>query len=453
MLKLHKFQSECLNEFEWFDGRVLCAIDMGLGKTIISLTHLVRHPEARPAVVVCPASVKYQWQVEAQQHTSLTTLVLSGRNPCPLPTRIPDVFVINYDILHDWVDALRTIRPKTVVIDELQYIQDHRSKRTKAVRRLCQGVKKIIALSGTPILNYPIQLWPTLNLLSPKIWASRFRFARQFCAPRFTPWGWQFRGASNTDKLNQLLTQSCMVRRRKEDVLQDLPPKIRSVLPIDIKMSEYKRAESDFLNWLAETDPLRAKKASRAVAITKIGYLLRLVAKLKINGVAEWVGEFLSNSDSKLVLFAIHKETISGLRQACRVKSVTVDGSTDTQARKRLVDQFKADRNTRLFIGNIRAAGTGIDGLQHATDTVAFCELPWRPGDLTQAEDRVWRMGLRSKTAWMYYLIAHNTIEEKLCQAIQDRQSSISAVIDGGQVDGDLDIFDRLLVSISKVSI
>ncbi len=448
-MKPYPFQSECLNEIEWFNGRALCALDMGLGKTPLSFFYLLRHPTLRPAVVVCPAAVKYQWQDTIQENTSLSVTVLSGKRAQKI-YHPPDVIVINYDILTDWVEELKRIRPRIVIIDECQMVSNHTTKRTKAVHQLCKGIKFILALSGTPLQNRPIELWSVLFLLCPKLFRSRFRFAQRYCSPKLTPWGWQYRGATHSLELNKLLLESCMVRRRTEDVLSDLPPMIRSVVPLPIRdRMEYQRANSDFLNWLSALDSDAAKRAARAETVTKVGYLLRLCAQLKLAGVVEWVNSFFSDRDGKLILFAIHKEMISNLRKMCGVTSVVIDGDTPPAERKRIVQQFQEDSQTRLLIGNIQAAGTGIDGLQKVCDTVAFIEIPWRPGVLTQAERRIWRIGSTS-TAWVYYLISHNTIEEILCKIVQQKQEGISLVLDGGKVDGDLDVFDQLMKSMIK---
>jgi SNF2 family DNA or RNA helicase len=202
----------------------------------------------------------------------------------------------------------------------------------------------------------------------------------------------------------------------------------------------------DFLNWLKQEDPTKAERAAKAQALVKIGYLLRLSAKLKLKYAVDWINEFLENSDEKLVVFAVHTKCIDALQRRCMYKSVVIDGSVTGKDRNAAVNLFRNDNSVRLLIGNIRAAGVGVDGLQIASNA-AFVELPWQPGAALQAEDRIHRIGTRSK-AWIWYLVAHNTVESRLCNILQRKQNMLSSVLDGGKVAGDLDIFDKLMKEI-----
>lgn len=437
------FQDEVINEIDWFGGRVLCALDMGLGKTAISLFWLNRHPKYYPCVVVCPASVKYVWEAESWKAVRERAIILEGQKPYFVQGKL---FVINYDILPYWLDELKRIQPRTIIIDECQYIANQ-SNRNRAVWQLCTDVPYILGLSGTPILNGPIELFPMLNILHPSVFESRFDFGNTYCSPTVGRWGIEYKGASKSKELHQLLKSTCMVRRRKVDVLKDLPPKLRAIIPIMLfgGMDEYDRANLDFLNWLSEIDPKAAKRAEKAEAYTKVGYLLRLVAKLKLPGIINYINDWSSQTDEKLVVFANHKKMIEGLANGCKERHVIIDGDVPTIERKLIVSDFQTNPKTRLCIGNMEAAGVGIN--LTAARNVLFTELGFVPAKHTQAEDRCYRIGT-TDTVWCKYAIAKGTIENRLCGIIQRKQDVSSTVLDGSKMEDDLNIMDLLLQEI-----
>jgi SWI/SNF-related matrix-associated actin-dependent regulator 1 of chromatin subfamily A len=243
-----------------------------------------------------------------------------------------------------------------------------------------------------------------------------------------------------------------MIRRLKEDVLKDLPDKIRLITPIGLDdYSEYEQAKDDFISWVAKNySKQRADRAAKAEAVTQIGYLLRLTARLKCKAVVNWANTFLEeNPTEKLVLFAVHQKMIDVLQRRVKSKNVTIDGGVTGHNRKLAVDVFRRDPATRVLIGNIKAAGTGTDGLQGVCSNAAFTELWWVPGIHTQAEGRLYRIGQTMKV-WIHYLVAYGTIEEQLCEILQKKQGVIREVLDGSIRAGDMDIFDALMNQLEK---
>lgn len=445
----YPYQLEGIQTIERFNGRALLADDMGLGKSLQALWWLARHRTAIPAVVVCPASVKWHWQREAMAGMGVRALVLEGRRGGGASSF--DVVIVNYDILSYRLDQLRQIKPRTVVIDECQFISNRKTRRSKAVRALCKGVPHVLALSGTPLQNRPIELWPALNILRPNIWKSWWLYAQEFCAPWLSPWGWQFRGASNVAKLHKRLTTHVMIRRRKVDVLEDLPPKVRQTVPLPLtRPEEYRRADDDFLAWLRQKSPEKVQRARRAEALVKMEHLKQLAARLKLRYVVEWTNRFMDQTtDEKLILYTVHRKMAEALRRRCRAGSLIIDGSVVGRKREEAVDRFRRDNKVRLLIGNIKAVGVGTDGLQDVASAAAFTELPWTPGAVVQAEDRIWRIGTE-RTVWIYYLVAHGTVEEMLCELIQKKQETLTAVLDGRSVGDGLSLFDQLLNSLRR---
>jgi SWI/SNF-related matrix-associated actin-dependent regulator 1 of chromatin subfamily A len=171
-----------------------------------------------------------------------------------------------------------------------------------------------------------------------------------------------------------------------------------------------------------------------------MGYLKRLAAELKTKAVTDWIDTFLEETEEKLVVFAIHKSIINVLKERYP-NSVVVTGSVTGKKRQRAVDKFQRHKGTRLFIGNLQAAGVGLT--LTASSTVVFAELGWTPGEHTQGEDRVHRIGQKYPST-CYYLIGVDTIEEKLSRIIQEKQTILSSTLDGGCIEEQLDIFDQL---------
>lgn len=440
------YQLECMDEIDDHGGRALLALEMGTGKTLTALWWAARTiPADKTIVVVCPASLKYMWQHEAR-HAGMTGYILEGRRP-ELPSRVthPRLVIINYDILADWVDTLRQLRPALVVLDECPAVKSSRAKRTKAVRKLCRGRKRLLALSGTPLLNRPAELWTTLNLLRPDVkeFKSMRVFGHKFCRPRFTPWGVTYTGASRLGELNLLLKRTCMIRRLKADVLKDLPAKIRRVVPMDLSdRAEYEFARDNFLQWLGRISPAKMKSAQRAVALARMSYLTQLCARLSLRAKVRWINRYLAEQDGKLLIATVHHKMTDALVRRCNAPSVVIDGRTPVNDRRYAVQRFQRDKGTRLFIGNIQAAGVGLT--LTAASNVVFTELPWRPADCTQFEDRAHRIGQDEKT-WIWYLVAGDTVEEKLCEVLQTKQGVVSATLDGGGRADDLDVFNQLV--------
>lgn len=445
------YQREGVRDIEDFDGRALLADDMGLGKTMQALWFLKRkRVPTLPALVVCPASVKYHWEHEAFTHVKMRGQVLEGRTPPKgkMQGVVPPLTIINPDILKQWLPYLRKMGIQTVILDECQMFQNPAAGRTKAAMQLCRDVRNVVALSGTPLTNRPAELWPTLNMIRPDLFPSFFSYAQEYCQPRRAPWGWEYKGAENIPQLHTLLRRNLMIRRLKKDVVKDLPDKVRAVVPMELsRPHEYRHASGDFLGWMKTNyGKIKARRAAKAAAVTRIGYLLRLAAKLKARAVVAWANKFVEEfPDEKLVLFAIHKKMIDVLSRRVNAKSVVVDGNVVKRRRKHAVDQFRQDPDTRIFIGNIKAAGTGVDGLQDVCSNLAFAEMWWRPGDHVQAEDRIHRIGQKGG-AWISYLVAGGTIEEDLCRIIQAKQAIIRATLDGETiVEDDLDVWDQLI--------
>lgn len=456
--ELYPFQKEGVAQMERFLAKgtgVLLADAPGLGKTIQALTVLANHPEWRPAVIVCPASIKGGWERQASQHLGMRVTVLGSRSPenYQIPPARNEVFCINYDVLSAWADWLIARNPKVVVADECHFAGNKQAQRTKALKKLVSAAGRLIAISGTPMTNNPVELWPVLNMIDPEEWNSFHGFTVQFTHRRRTPWGWDYKRPKDLDCLHERLTEGCMVRRLKSEVLKDLPAMTTDVVPVMLSRDgrqEYNRAEKDFRSWLVENlSRLKAVPSLKAEAVTKVGHLRRLVARLKIDQMTEWVENFLIQSDEKIILFAWHRKMVEIFSQRFKNCAV-VTGEVTGADRTRQFDRFNHDKDCRVFIGN-RAAYEGWSA--SACSHTAFLELPWSPGHLQQASERTHGIGRgqEDKRSMAHLLVAANTYEEKLCQLLDYKSGNIDQTLNGGTGKEQTGIADKLLSVIAGV--
>ncbi len=429
-------------------GKVLNADEAGLGKSIESLMYMERNsPGVWPAVVVCPAGLKWNWEREALTHMGWKVEVLEGTGARKIRSR-KRIFVINYDILKHWVGALQELRPGLVVGDEVQMVSNWQCQRARAFRRLCKDVKHLLMLSGTPLTNKPAELWHVLHILRPEQFPNFYSYASRWCALKRTPFGLDYSGASDLPGLHRTISPF-MVRRLKEDVLRDLPEKTRCVVPLEMKgRKEYDKAVRDFLGWLGQKKPSALSGAVRAEFLVKTHYLKHLAAQLKLPAVLEWVDNFLAGCDRKLVAFAWHKDIVGEIARKNKHRAVVVSGQVTGQSRQTAVDRFQNEKSVRIFVGNIKAAGTGIT-LTAASDVV-FAELAWTPGDMEQCESRPHRIGQHNSVS-CWYLCARNSIEEKLLRIIQSKKRILSGVLDGDEGAGSMDVYDELIKALKEV--
>lgn len=447
MIRLLDFQREDYYLTEDFDGRVLLSWQMGLGKTIFSLAWIKRHPESRPILVVCPKGLKLYWERQAFNLIGMKSDILQGRKPPTRPTLFqPPMLIINYEILEKWLPYLEELDIQLLILDEGQYIKDMNSKRTKAIIQLSKGIPEIIICTGTPMENSAIELWPFIKILRPRLFRSFKEFADRYTRPKMRPWGWEYKGARNLDELHDILEANLMIRRRKIDVIDQLPPKIRTVVPLEIMdRKQYDHALTDFLGWIKVEYRSKYRRAKRAEALTKLTYLLGLAGELKARYVLEWIDEWLEETTGKIVLFSVHTKMVNSIKLHYRENSVCIDGSTSQRDREIAEKMFLHDPSIRIMNAQIRAGGVGLDFT--AAHTVAFPEIHWNPAVILQAEDRVYARLNDLHGAEIFFLVAKNTIEERLCEAIQEKQRNSEAAIDGvvESNKGELDIHNMLI--------
>jgi len=318
---LYPFQLEGVKFIERKNGRALIGDEMGLGKTIQALAYLHIHPELRPALVICPASLKLNWKREAEAAIpGIRVHLISGKKAEQFPAG--DLYIINYDIVADRLDDIIKAGVKVMVLDECHHCKNRSAKRTKAIigykdkdGEVHDGLSKtahVIALSGTPIVNRPIEIYPAVKMLAPQEIPSFMPFAKRYCGAYHNGYGWDFKGATNTAELHDLLTRTVMIRHLKKDVLQDLPEKQRCVVPLEMSgpaVKEYAKAQDNFLGWLTTIDPAKAIAAKNAEVLVQFQYLKQLARRGRWDAVIEWLRDALE-SNGKMIVFGVHHEAI-----------------------------------------------------------------------------------------------------------------------------------------------
>ena len=440
---LHPYQVEGVAFLESLGGRGLIADEMGLGKTLQALAWSSLNEKARPVLVVCPASVKLHWKRQIHKWLGKPSVyICRGRKP---PEKMPamEFFIINYDILNGWADFLKHFNIKLMILDEVHYIKSRTAKRTKAVQGLAGRIKYLIGLTGTPAKNRPADIFHPIQLIQPGVLPSWWNFITRYCGAKFNGYGWDYSGATNTKELHTILTHTVMIRRTKEQVMKDLPPITRSMMPMEIDdRDEYNLAEQDFRAWAKEQKNVKITKEAIANALSRLEILKQLCVRLKMPMMIEWIRDFLAN-DEKLVIFCTHKWTVGAIMQAFQPVAVRIEGDTKEEARDKNIRLFCDRGKVRLLVANIVAGGVGIDGLQGAANNLAFAELAWTPADHDQAESRLHRIGQKGAvTAW--YLVAPNTVEDRIVSVLDSKQKVISSLVDGKESKSDSTMMEIL---------
>ena len=462
-------------------GRAILGDDMGTGKTLQVLA-AAQAAGAWPLLVICPAVVKLNWAKEVFKWLPGRSVSVLGvkRASCVLDGEAraiecgnmnADVVVVNYDIVGKLREALGAKAWGAVVCDESHYLKTHNALRTKHVTWLMTGYDKDLKrrtkdavpyrwlLSGTPMLNRPIELVSQLTIIDRLQELGGFRgFVSEYCDAKHNGFAWDYSGAKNMAALGVAMKR-IMLRRTKAEVLPELPPKSREYLSVGLaNEAEYRRAEGAVAKWIGECHAKDAefmeglyakaaeaglegedydafmakgiearersatKRAERAEALVRFTALKRLAAKGKLPAVIEWVQDWLeSNEGRKLVIFGHHVETVREL--AAAFGSRAIEGATSAQDRQAAVDEFQTDPSVRVIVANIQAGGVGIT-LTAASD-VLFVEQHWNPGTHDQAEDRVNRLG-QSRACVAYYMIAEGTIDEEIASMIEGKRAIVA---------------------------
>ncbi len=452
---LRPYQAEGVRRIEGFKGRAILADSMGLGKTAQAIAWLQLHKQERPAVILCPAVGKEMWarKCEEWMDGKEKIVVLSGKTPDPTQFKSATILILNYDIIGNktdkiknkagyvkvqeqgytgWVDYLLDHGIKMIVADEAHALKSDKSQRGIAGLKMLKQIRYALPMSGTPIDNRPYEYWPLLTNLASHIFRNRYTYGKRYCGGHKTRFGWDFTGASNLEELHEVLEENIMIRRRKEDVLKELPPKVRAVVPIDVDLRAYRKAEADI--W-----------ADDEITLAKLTKLRQAAVSAKLKACGDWVEDFLETGE-KLIVFAHHHFVMDHLRERFSAKYNLAEISGQTKgSRQEQEDLFQNDPDCKLFLGS-KSAKELIT--LTAASNVAFVEFFDTPGEMAQAEDRAHRIG-QTGSVNVWFLIAAGTIEEDHAALLDAKLEVVTGVLDGKAVETD-DLIMELLKKLKR---
>lgn len=411
----------------------LVADEMGLGKTIQAIGVINVDSTIKSVLIVCPATIKLNWKKELEKWLvrPMSIGLVNGEMPDA------DIVVINFDILKKWYPVLVGRRFDLMIVDECHKVKNPKAQRTqfllgkwdKEPEKVIKPItaKRRLFLTGTPIVNRPIELWPILQSIDPNGIGRNFMgFAKRYCDAYKGDHGWDFTGASNLPELQMKLRTAFMVRRLKQDVLAELPPKRRQIVVLTASGAAAKAVAAE--NNLVKYEEVAAGLVSKKIAFEDISRVRHDTAVAKIPYVISFLQDAMEDNEDKIVLMLHHHDIAHAIADAFPGSAI-VTGETAVNKRQAEVDRFQSDPKCRLFIGSIQAAGVGIT--LTAASHVVFAELDWVPGNVSQAEDRCHRIG-QTDSVLVQHLVFDGSIDARMAHFIIAKQAVIDAALDKG---------------------
>jgi SWI/SNF-related matrix-associated actin-dependent regulator 1 of chromatin subfamily A len=440
----------------------LLADSMGLGKTIQALGVINADPKIRTVLIVVPASLRINWRREAEKWLVRPRKIYVVESPDPIPDRAK-IVIANYDRIKGPVFyTLLARRWDLLICDEAHKLKNPKTSRARRILGeakkgkkgertpgLVDQCRRKLFLTGTPILNKPIEIQPILGAILPDEFGNSFRFGIRYGAGHQTRFGWDLNGASNLDELQTRLRSLVMIRRLKKEVLPELPAKRRQVVElapngaaaaVKAETAAYQAHEGQLASLRDEADLAHAAGDETAykeavgrlssetrVAFAEMAETRHAMAVAKIPAVIDHLDDVLESGTQKLVVFAHHKDVVSALADHYGDAAVTLTGDTAQQARQDAVDRFQTDPEIKVFIGSITAAGVGLT--LTAASHVVFAELDWVPANVTQAEDRTHRIG-QTKSVLVQHLVVDGSLDARMAHVLVAKQEVADQALD-----------------------
>jgi len=438
----------------------------------------------------------------------------SHDSPRHVPT-MPDVIIVNYDVLDSWLQALGNVAWGAIICDEAHFLKSSKAKRTKAVQALVkkQSPELTILATGTPFLSRPIEGWTLINIINHQnTFGGWMAYTNRYCDAKPGYGGYMdVSGASNTEELNRILRSSgAMVRRRKDEVLKELPSRTWATVPMEMNATaarKYIKAEADVVAFYAEMKSRDAElaaqwnreaedaygvedrispvdawveayieakrheyRASEEARLSQSKELLRwealkqLAYECKRDAVFDWIDTFLE-SEEKLVVFANHRAVVQEI--ADRYNAPTIMGGQKPEEIERGKDRFQKDPHCRVMVANIKAGGVGHT--LTAASNVCFVELGWTPADMDQALDRTHRIGQdKPVTGWIltaelpedqaqtwitedgHPVRDTATVEGEIARLIAKKRAVVESATDGSGAEAQVSVMAELRKRINR---
>ena len=407
--------------------RAILGDDMGLGKTRQAIVALNVAVPSGVILIVCPASLKLNWKREILMVDPAARIEIVGYDKEVVEN--PRWIIVNYDLLSKHSSRLHDIPWAGVILDEAHFIKNASARTTHCLKLLgvndqskapLIGPHYVFLLTGTPMTSRPRDLFNLLRCVGHPAARSFLSYAKRYCEAYRNDFGWVTTGASNLDELN-LLMKEIMLRRKKDEVL-DLPPKIRSWVPVDISAAPAAlTAVENFLQWYQATDPAAPNDTQFLARLTKVRIALH---KAKHKAVAERIKDVIATGD-KVIVFTSFNDGVAKHAATLGDTAVTITGSQSAEQRMAAVDKFQTDPSVSVAVCNIIAGGVGIT--LTAGTHVIFQDLDWVPANHAQAEDRCYRMGQTRKVT-VEYFHAEGSLDSYIARLLETKIKLINAV-------------------------
>jgi len=415
--------------------RIFIGDEPGLGKTLQSIG-IIDTANAYPCLVICPSSLKINWQREFERFTDKKAVVLDNNTrttwPYLLQIKMHHVAIVNYESLRkffvwdikggnpfrlkDVVFCPQIKMFKSIIIDESHRVKDPSAQQTIFTKGIATGKDWIILLSGTPVVNRPEDLVSQLSIMNR---LNDFGGKSQFLS--------MYGECENLEELSSRLYSSCLIRREKAKVLTELPDKTRCDLYVDISnREEYNMAVenlAEYLRQYKECSDAEIRRKMRMEALVQFMTLRSLAAMGKVAQAIDFARNFLA-SGKQLIIFCSYHDIVDALCNAFPT-AVRVTGRDSITAKQAAVDSFQ-NGNSQLIICSIKAAGVGLT--LTASSNVAFVELAWTYADCCQCEDRAHRIGQKDNVT-CYYLLGRGTIDHTLYNIIHRKKSIANQIM------------------------
>jgi len=415
------------------NDKYILADDMGLGKTTSAVIGALESG-ARKVLIVCPASLKINWEREIRNYSDKKILIVEGRKW----GHTFDFYIINYDIIKNYHTTDKTedsddykllvnTNFDLAIVDEAHYISNTTANRTRLLNDVLNTIPKVWLLTGTPMTSRPINYYNLLKIVDSPLTLNWQTYVRRYCK------GFQFRvgnrkvwntsGASNLDELRDL-TKNVVLRRMKTDIL-DLPEKIVTPVFLELSSKMYDEELEEFVRISKE------KKEEDTISITlnRLMKVRQLISYEKIQYTCELIDKCLEQG-KKVIVLTNFTMTLDMLHEKYKKSSVVLDGRMSKDRRQESVDRFQTEDKIKVFIGNIKAAGVGIT--LTAAEVVIMNDLSFVPADHSQGEDRAYRYGQKNSVL-VYYPVFENTIEKVIYNILQKKKGIIDQVMGDGE--------------------
>lgn len=438
---LKPFQIEAV-KFALAKNRCYLALDPGLGKTPIAavISETLNAAQKTVVVYICPPFLTRNTEAEFSRWAP--SLVVSRFNPKSNMSNEPAQVLIVPDSVIARGEVVKQIQAYVRVnkrdgftpilfVDEAHRFKNDTAARTQALlghhRKELPGIitffERVVYLSGTPMPNRPMELFPILSKSAPEVidHKNKFQYGLRYCGAFENEWGWDFSGASNIGELVSKVIGTFMLRMRKKDVLKELPPKTEEMVILsDNAPPRLAALDKKILEKHSPEDLIKMTMPSYGTSENSdeihISTYRRELGLAKVESVTDYISYYLKETDESLLVFAIHTEVIAELAKAlASFDPLVITGDTPMKSRHEIVKTFQTDNSRRLFIGNIQAAGTGLTLTKAAR--VIMAEYSWVPADNEQAGDRSHRIG-QTENVFVQYLVFKNSVDRAVLETI-----------------------------------